>query len=336
MENSYDNIDELIGKYLSGEAIAREVAFIETWMNENDGNRKYFEQVQTIFRKAGEVKEYQHYDTDAAWLKLKNSLKNGGAKQVMLHPPATNTYQLIFRIAASVLVIFGVGFFAYRMSNKEGATPIVVVATKETVTDTLPDGSDVVLNKQTQLAYSFDKKKKVHSVKLKGEAYFNIHHDETKTFIIDVDGVLIKDIGTSFNVKAYPGSNTVEVVVESGEVMFYTNNDSGVYLRAKGKGVYDKTTKTFTIDQPEANVLAYKTKFFSFSNTDLITVVESLNGVYDKKIFLSDNLKNCHLTVSFNNETQEEIIAVIAETLGLEVKESGGKITLEGPGCEQE
>ena len=335
MENNYENIDELIGKYLSGEAIAREVAFIETWMNENDGNRKYFEQVQTIFRKAGEVKDYQHYDTDAAWRKLKSSLKNGVAKQVILPPPATNTYPLFLRIAASIVVIFGVGFFAYRML-REGAAPVVVVATQEIVTDTLPDGSDVVLNKQTQLAYSFDKKKKVHSVKLKGEAYFNIHHDETKTFIIDVDGVLIKDIGTSFNVKAYPESNTVEVVVESGEVMFYTDNDSGVYLRAKGKGVYDKTTKTFTIDQPEANVLAYKTRFFSFDNTDLVTVVESLNGVYDKKIVLSDSLKNCHLTVSFNNETQAEIIAIIAETLGLKVKESGGKIMLEGPGCEQE
>jgi transmembrane sensor len=118
--------------------------------------------------------------------------------------------------------------------------------------------------------------------------------------------------------------------------MFYTDKDSGVYLRENGKGIYNKATKTFIIDQPEANVLAYKTKFFSFSNTDLVTVVEDLNRVYDKKIVLGENLSNCHLTVSFSNESQEEIVAVIAETLGLTVKKSGETITLEGPGCEQE
>jgi ferric-dicitrate binding protein FerR (iron transport regulator) len=234
-----------------------------------------------------------------------------------------------------LILVLGVGFFVYQLNEKETVSPTVVVSDKGTVTDTLPDGSDVVLNKQTQLAYSFDKKKKVHKVTLKGEAYFNIQHDSTKTFIIDIDGVMIKDIGTSFNVKAYPESNTVEVVVESGEVMFYTDTDSGVYLRANGKGVYNKSTKTFTIDQPEENALAYKTKFFTFSNTDLQKVVKSLNDVYEKEIVITDEIKNCHITVSFNNETEEEIIAIISETLGLKIIESDGKIILEGPGCEQ-
>jgi transmembrane sensor len=122
--------------------------------------------------------------------------------------------------------------------------------------------------------------------------------------------------------------------LEKGEVLFYTDKDSGVNLRENGKGIYNKTTKTFTIDQPEANVLAYKTRIFSFSDTDLVTVVDALNAVYDKRIFLGEGLKKCHLTVSFNNESQDEIVMVIAETLGLTIKESEGNIALEGPGCE--
>ena len=139
-----------------------------------------------------------------------------------------------------------------------------VIAQKETVADTLPDGSDVFLNKETELVYSFDKKKKNHVVKLKGEAYFNIQHDESKTFIVDVAGIFIRDIGTSFNVKAYPEDNTVEVVVEEGKVMFYTDTDSGIYLSAKGKGIYNKTTKTFIIEQPEENVLSIQNKVLQF------------------------------------------------------------------------
>jgi transmembrane sensor len=336
LEQINDHIDELIGKYLAGEAVAEEIAFIESWANENERNRKYFDQFKTIFQKAAEVTDYQAYDMDAAWIKMKQSLRASQGKSAVLPPPAsTNPFQFNWRIAAAIVMVLGVGLFVYRMSQPAVPTPLVVRSNTGTVSDTLPDGSGVVLNKQSQLAYAFDKKKKVHTVTLKGEAYFNIQHDATKTFIVTVDGVMIKDIGTSFNVKAYPESNTVEVVVESGEVMFYTTTDSGVYLRANGKGIYNKTTKTFTIDQPEENVLAYKTRFFTFSNADLVTVIEAINGVYDKQIVVSEKIRNCHITVSFNNESQDEIVAIVAETLGLTVSESEGKIMLEGPGCEQ-
>ena len=117
--------------------------------------------------------------------------------------------------------------------------------------------------------------------------------------------------------------------------MFYSATDSGIYLSANGKGIYNKTTKTFTIEQPEDNVLAYKTKFFSFSDTDLRSAVVALNNVYDKKIVLGENLHNCHLTVSFNNEDIDEIASVVAETLGLTLQNSANEIRLEGQGCEQ-
>nr|WP_302179990.1 FecR family protein [Chryseosolibacter indicus] len=208
-----------------------------------------------------------------------------------------------------------------------------VITDKETETDTLPDGSNVFLNRETKLAYSFNKKENTHNVKLNGEAYFNIKHKNDEKFIIEVDGVFIKDIGTAFNVKAYPDSKTIEVVVEEGEVMFYSPKDSGVYLRANGKGVYNKVTKEFTIENPEPNAISYKSKFFIFSDTELVTVTETLNSVYNKKIFVNGALKKCHLTVTFNNESIDEIAHVIAETLGATVTVSGDSILLEGSGC---
>lgn len=115
--------------------------------------------------------------------------------------------------------------------------------------------------------------------------------------------------------------------------MLYTDQDSGIYLSANGKGIYNKTTKSFTIEQPEENVLAYKTRFFSFSDTDLGTAVESLNDVYDKKIVIAKNLHSCRLTVSFNNEDIDEIAAIMAETLALKLTSTSTEIRLEGSGC---
>ena len=334
MQYNTNDIDELIGKYLAGEASPEENAFIESWQLQNDANRKYIDQFRTIFVKASSIKEWQEFDTDAAWSKLRSKLhKPNEAREIPLHTPQRFLY---LRIAASILVILGIGFFVYRGISPTQTKPIQVVAEKQTKGDTLPDGSGVFLNKQTNLTYSYDKKKKSHVVKLKGEAYFNINHQDDKKFLVDAEGVFIRDIGTSFNVTAYPESNTVEVVVEEGEVLFFTDDNAGIQLKAGGKGVYDKNTKTFSIEQPENNVLSYKTKFFSFSNADLVSVVDALNNVYDTKIRINKNLESCHLTVSFNNEDIHEIAQVIAETLNLSVKETGKEIVLEGQGCENQ
>jgi transmembrane sensor len=333
VESTSNHIDELIGKYLSQEASVDERTQVEAWLGENEANRHYFNQFKTIFDRAVRVKNLPHFDTDAAWTNVRSRLhKKQEAKTISIQPSGFN---LAWRIAASVMLVLGVGFFAYRMLQPLTPVSMEVITAQKSEADTLPDGSGVFLNRETQLAYTFDKKKKAHVVKLKGEAYFNIQHNDDKTFIVEVDDVRIKDIGTSFNVKAYPESNTIEVVVEEGEVMFYTEKDSGIYLRAGGKGIYHKGTKTFAIEQAEPNVTAYKTRFFIFSDSDLATVVQELNNVYDKKIVIGSHLEQCRLTVSFNNESLEEIANVIAETLGLTAKVSGGDIVLEGKACEE-
>jgi transmembrane sensor len=329
-----DHIDDLIGKYLAGEAAEDEINFIELWAKESEGNRKYFDQCKLIFDKTFEAKSLQEFDADAAWAKMKSRLQPSHGRTVAF-PVDKPRRNLIWRVAASILVILGIGYFAYNFTNSPPSSKVQLIAESVTKADTLPDGSGVFLNKQTELVYAYDKQKKNHEVKLKGEAYFNINHDKENNFVVEVDGVFIRDIGTSFNVKAYPDENTIEVVVEEGKVMFYTDTDSGIYLSENGKGIYNRTTKNFSIEQPEENVLAYKTKFFSFSDTDLRTAVMALNKVYDKKIVLSENLYNCRLTVSFNNEDVDEIAAVMAETLGLTIQNSGSEIRLEGSGCEK-
>ncbi len=330
MENTIHDIDELIGKYLAGEATADETQRVERWVRDSTANQQYFNQIKTIFDRAAAVHDTQHFDEDAAWQKLKSRIALRETRTSVF--PSRDASPSWWKIAASIIVVLGIGLYAYTMIYR-GTKDLQVTATKETVSDTLPEGSKVFLNKETKLAYSFDKKKKIHRVKLQGEAYFNIQHDDKKTFVVETGGVFIRDIGTSFNVKAYPDSSTIEVVVEEGEVIFYTENDSGITLRANGKGIYNKVTKKFTVDQPESNALAYKTKFFMFSNSDLGTVVEELNQVYTKKIILPDHLKNCRLTVTFNNESVEEIVQIIAETLGFTVSVSEDRLTLEGEAC---
>lgn len=341
MQYTTDDIDELIGKYLAGEATAEEAARIKAWEHASEANGRYMSQFRTIFDKACAVKTLQTFNTDAAWNNLQRKMRTqpGQAEAPekdnvrALHTPAHRN--LYLRIAASVLILLGVGYLAYRVTNTADAIrPVTVVADGQTVADTLPDGSDVYLNKQTKLVYTYDKKKQAHTVKLKGEAYFSINHEDAKEFIVDVGDVFIRDIGTRFNVTAYEASNTVEVVVIEGEVEFFSKGDSGIRLKAGGKGVYNRTKMTFSIEKPESNALAYKTRFFSFSNTLLPEAVAILNEVYDQKIVFSKTLENCRVTVSFSDEDIYEIADVIAATLNGTVREADDTLILEGYGCD--
>lgn len=327
-------MDDLLGKYLAGEATPEEVALVEQWRQESEGNQKYFDQLNTIFVRASAVREWQTFDTDAAWNKMKANVKRSDTKTVPIRP-GFGGFAPLWRIAAGIIIVLGIGLYFYRSASTDHVdAPVKVIAQTKALSDTLPDGSPVFLNKETSMVYAFNEKKKIHEVDLKGEAFFTINREHDEQFIIHADGVFIRDIGTSFNVRAYPGDDVIEVLVEEGEVVFYTHDNPGIRLKATGKGVYNKVTKSFTIEQPEANILAYKTKFFVFNGSDLATVAEALNNVYTKKIVIPEHLKDCRVTVNFRNEAVEEIAAVIAETLGLTVTASSGNLVFSGEGCD--
>ena len=83
-------------------------------------------------------------------------------------------------------------------------------------------------------------------------------------------------------------------------------------------------------------MFAYKTGVFTFHGTDLRSVIERVNEVYDARIRLgNDKIGDCRLTVNFTNEELETIVDIIAETLALQVERKDKKeIVLTGPGCQ--
>lgn len=331
MEKTFDHIDSLIGKYLAGEATPEERAGVDAWIHASDENRMYFNQVRIIFDKATTSPELR-FDADAAWNKMRAKITPQPVQP--LYPERRNI-SLYWKIAASVLLLSCVTSLIFYFSEKPVQT-FNIATNNHVLSDTLPDGSTAFLNKESSVAFVYDPHEKTRKVALKGEAYFQVKHETEKPFVIQSDEVIIEDIGTTFNVKAYPESNVVEVFVESGEVAFYTLENPGIHLAKGEKGIYDKDSKSFAkISQDDGNVLAYKTKVFSFHNTDLETVVESLNEVYEKKIRLENaQLRSCRINVSFKRETLDSIAAIIAETLNLEVTVNDKEILLNGSGCE--
>src|SRR5690606_17179371 len=68
----------------------------------------------------------------------------------------------------------------------------------------LPDGSEVWLNSGTTITYptNFDKRYS-RVVKLHGEAYFDVAHNQAKPFQVNTVGQIVEVLGTEFNVNTY-------------------------------------------------------------------------------------------------------------------------------------
>lgn len=326
MNSERFDIDDLIGKVLSGEATMDEVREVDAWRAESRENQNYYSDLELIFSKAASNQVKIDFDEDEAWRKVQKKLVK--TKTIDWRP---------LRIAAGVVLLMTAGIFAWRSFNKPTQT-MAIVSDNKVVQDTLPDGSTAVLNKRSSIEFEYNPREKTRKVKLKGEGFFEVKHEETKPFVIQADEALVRDIGTAFNIKSYPDKDTVEVVVESGVVQFYTLSDPGLVINAGETGFYSKSRKTFSkLAKADTNVLAYKTRVFSFNATDLRSAIEQINEVYDSKIKLAnDRIASCRVTATFRNNSIDEILDILAEIFVLTIERTDqNEIILNGQGCVQ-
>jgi transmembrane sensor len=326
---NFEQIDELIAKVISGEASATEHAELDIWISQDPANARYMEESRKLFAAIDAAIPSASVDADAAWSKLERKISDREGKVISIF-----TRRNFFRAAASILIILTFGFLMYRVMYGDESAPLQLATTQKTSQKLLPDGSKVFMNRNSEVV--FVEKDGERKVQLKGEAYFEVKHNEKRPFIISIGDIMIKDIGTSFNVKALPGTDKVEVLVEEGEVQFYSSTNEGLNLVKGEKAIYDGTARTFNrveIQKGE-NAVSYKSKVFHFEGTSLSEVLQQVNEVYGTEITVGNkDLGHCKLSVMFNNEDIEVILAIIVETLDLQIERHDGRIILKGQGC---
>lgn len=325
--------DELIAMNLAGEANLQQIQELSDWVNASTENAQYYAQLKTLFEASSSAQKITPFDTDTAWLNLHSKIHSQNkSKYGILY--LFQKYDFL-KAAAGLLLLLGLTYFLNLVFNTNNSREISFKADKRAVEKRMADGSVLHLNKKSSIQYSKNFNKSNRKVILSGEAFFEVIHNEKLPFTVAVDELLIEDVGTSFNVNAYPDKESVEVSVLSGEVKMFTENEIGISLSAGESASYNKRTKLFAHTQVKnKNLTAYKDKIFVFENTALHTVIAMLNDVYQSSIVLANpKLNECQLTVSFENESLDKVVDVIAATFNLKVTKTESGILLEGDGC---
>lgn len=226
MENDYGQIL----KYLRGEATLEERLRIMEWAKSDDANRKELQAFRRIY--------------EALLL---------SDEEVAAAPAGSGKWHRIIgwigSAAAAAAVAVGVWFF--RPDDGGQAEDLAIASLSapfghqtETV---LNDGTKVRLNSGSRLEI-VDCGKTERRVRLEGEAYFDVAHDEDRPFVLQTpQGMEVRVLGTVFNVTAYDDVQSVVLVdgvVEAGGA----DSEEDVRLEPSQRFVYDTKSGTGTVE----------------------------------------------------------------------------------------
>lgn len=310
-------MDELLAKYMLGEASAVEIATIESWMAADEKNRRYFNHFKLIWETSKTLQTESKLDVDASWDKFKELKKSAPATNAAVKTmPKRNSWM---RIAAIGLLVLCSGVVLYSVL-KPGKPNMLTFQTGDKVRiDTLADGSIITLNKNSSLTYPDRFNSDTREISLnRGEAFFDVAHDKSKPFIIHVNDISVKVVGTSFNIKT-AGTQT-NVIVETGIVQVIRKK---VVIRLKPKEQVTVDSGAGKITKSQSTDLLYnyyRTKTFVPNKTPLWRFVQILNEVYHVNIVIANpKVAQQLLTSTFKTDSLDFILGIIKDTFHVQI-----------------
>ena len=179
----HDQINLLLINYFTGKASEADVSRLENWAGASNENRTYFLEVKNIWEASNNQFNLNDIATEKALKKVLNQINR--PKFRFLFP--------LQRVAAVLFIPLLLGSFLYGRFSKVVRQPdsvnqvvynevFAAFGTRSTLK--LSDGSSVWLNSGSSLSYPEKFTQNTRMVKLKGEAYFEVHSDVTRPFVV--------------------------------------------------------------------------------------------------------------------------------------------------------
>jgi transmembrane sensor len=272
--------------------------------------------------------DLEEVNVDDAWSKFSSSVSE---KTV---PTKVVFWQPLMKVAAAVIVALGIGLYTYDFIGQETTTDqvamIEVISEGSRQNVTLPDGTEVWMNKGSMLMYpaSFGDQR---DVQFEGEGFFEVAKDG-KRFIITTPQTQIEVLGTAFNLNTDSKRHTKVTVTEG--IVSFTANEQETKVTAGQEGVFTKDSKTIALNQnPDVNAMSWKTGHFIFKNTELSKVITYLNGYYSQEIKIEEKMSSCKVTGTFDKLPLKEVLQEISIILSAEITNKGESFLISGEGC---
>lgn len=249
-------------------------------------------------------------------------------------------YMLRAAVAAAILLIAGIGYYTV---TRQAVKPLVAATGNERKTIKLPDGSLVSLEPGSSLEYPEQFNKDTREVRLKGEAFFEVAHNDKQPFVIHSPLINTTVLATSFNIEA-KDAGAARVVVVTGRVQVEANEQSGgkeqaMIVTANKSAVYSKATDRLQMQDAEDDARFYAQKRsgrFLYKGVMLDKVVADLERYYNTTINTDERIRRCIFNGDFNTTDDiDKALTLIAISLNANIRKdsSTNSYTISGGSC---
>ncbi|GHV39461.1 anti-sigma factor [Bacteroidia bacterium] len=219
--------------------------------------------------------------------------------------------------AAAILLISLISFYVYKMS---GTLRMEYIATSygEHKDINLPDGTVITLNSLSSISYPQDLKGDTRQIELKGEAYFDVAKDPLKPFVVTVNNIEVKVLGTQFNIEAYENEENIITSLFEGSVSINISNGISKKLMPGDKVIYNKNSGEInTSYTDDINNQAYWLRdTLYFDNEPLSEIFKTLAREKDVLFELQNPIiGRLRITASFDRkESMDEILNILSQS----------------------
>lgn len=305
---------ELLERYQSGRCTPAEKERVKTFLDQNE-------------RKASVV----HLWSDTEQAKTKSRMWLEIQRAALSTKPSFWTST---RVAASVILILTAGLLAY-MRYEDFDVPEEITKTTrpgQRSVAVLSDGTRIYLNSDSELVYPEEFDGDVRTVRLSGEAFFEVARDETKPFVVLSGDLKTTVLGTSFNIQAYSEQQNVEVTVATGKVSV---QGAGLQkLLTPGQQAIFNYEDIQVSDVDVQTFSSWTKGILIFDHARIADILKRMEQYYGVDIDMELASDDCELYLYFDHFSLEEALRQIKLVSGINYQVSNNrKIVITGTAC---
>ncbi len=327
----------LLERYVAGECSPREQHLVDGWLAADAGRQALVDEARAIWERS--ARPLEEFDSRRAWESVRRQLRAGSSRLRIASAGRRVSEQRVATrigaVAAAAVLVLGLGY-AIGADTHHGQVSVSVTgreyatAPGQRETVTLGDGTKFTLAPASRLRLAGDFGHAAREVYLEGEANFAVAHDASRPFVVNASGAIVRDIGTQFDVRRYPGEPIVRVVVAEGMVALAAGGARRYRpLRAGDLAIVADTTVAVTHDADVAALTGWSHGELTFRNRPLGEVVVDLSRWFGVDVQLADpGLARRLVTATVTDEPVGAAMDVLAPAFGTIWERRGTTIVL--------
>jgi len=310
MRDLKEHMNDLFIRYLNGTASDEELQAVLDYVSQSPENA---EELYAMRKLHYEINDKQQFDYTKSFESIRSRISE----------PKKTTFQHILyplSVAAAFILIF-LGYSLF-FSDSQSVDKIVQTTDSE-LSLYLEDSSFVTIYPHSCLDLEeFSTSNRI--IKLTGQAYFKVAKHQAQ-FTVYIQDVSVTAVGTAFFIYEDSTHDYIRIRMQEGTILVSAKNQEYTLSNKETLTLHRLADKSYSAIQKD-NTSFLKDSIFSFTETPLVEVINSLNTSFNKHIVNDSSLDSIKINATFHVADSIKIPHMLSLILNTEYTEKNDTV----------